>query len=148
MSNRRGTQLVHGILQVLEKKGWLPGVGSNHDKNNQCRLCKLQSSQWSKMPDWTRKTNTRTGGITRRLHPDGTFRLRVPARLYRPEKNGPIGAARSWLLAVCICAFNIIWVHGWAIGRRVHFASRMSSSRSRLSKPNCNGTLTILRVAV
>jgi hypothetical protein len=25
------TQLAHGIFQVIEKKGWLPGVGSNHD---------------------------------------------------------------------------------------------------------------------
>jgi hypothetical protein len=41
-------------------ENWLPGMDSNHDKNNSRRMCKLQNLQWSKMPHWTRKTNTRT----------------------------------------------------------------------------------------
>jgi hypothetical protein len=39
---------------------WLPGMDSNHDKNNYRRMCTLQSFQWSKMPHWTRRTGTRT----------------------------------------------------------------------------------------
>jgi hypothetical protein len=39
---------------------WLPGMDSNHNKDNSRRMCKLQSFQWSKMPHWTRKTGTRT----------------------------------------------------------------------------------------
>ena len=35
-------------------------MGSNHDKHKQLRFCNLQSLQWSKMPDWARKTTTRT----------------------------------------------------------------------------------------
>jgi hypothetical protein len=48
---------------------WLPGMDSNHDNHKRCRICNLQCFQWSKMPDWTRKTITRTqlvhGGRTR-----------------------------------------------------------------------------------
>jgi hypothetical protein len=39
---------------------WLPGMDSNHDKLKRPRVCNLQGFQWSKMPDWTRKTLTRT----------------------------------------------------------------------------------------
>jgi hypothetical protein len=43
-----------------EIENWLPGVGSNHDNLKERRICKLQGFQWSRMPDWTRKTRTRT----------------------------------------------------------------------------------------
>jgi hypothetical protein len=39
---------------------WLPGMDSTHDNIKQCRIYNLQTLQWSKMPDWTRKTTTRT----------------------------------------------------------------------------------------
>ena len=35
-------------------------MGSNHDNIKQRRICNLQSFQWSKMADWTRKTISRT----------------------------------------------------------------------------------------
>ena len=47
-------------LEVETERLWLPGMDSNHDKNNLRGMCKLQTLQWSKMPHWTRKTNTRT----------------------------------------------------------------------------------------
>ena len=39
---------------------WLPGMDSNHDNRKLRGICKLQRIQWSKRPDWTRKTSTRT----------------------------------------------------------------------------------------
>ena len=39
---------------------WLPGMDSNHDYYKIRRIYKLQSFQWSKMPNWTRKPVTRT----------------------------------------------------------------------------------------
>jgi hypothetical protein len=35
------TQLVHGIFQVIEKKGWLPGMDSNHIIDRFCSSQKL-----------------------------------------------------------------------------------------------------------
>jgi hypothetical protein len=46
--------------QESENENWLPGMDSNHDNLKQHRICNLQTLQWSKMPDWTRKTGTRT----------------------------------------------------------------------------------------
>src|ERR1700728_5198056 len=58
-----GTKFVQGYGTCLvndRNKGWLPGMDSNHDKNNPRIMCKLQSYQWPKMPHWTRKPDTRT----------------------------------------------------------------------------------------
>ena len=35
-------------------------MASNHDNRKERRICKLQDFQWSRMPDWTRRTTTRT----------------------------------------------------------------------------------------
>jgi len=63
-SNDLCTRLVHGWVighpKRLKLKNWLPGMDSNHDSPKQRRICKFQSFQWSKMPDWTRRTDTRT----------------------------------------------------------------------------------------
>ena len=55
-----GTATEKSACNLLNLKVWLPGMGSNHDNRNHRRICKLQSRQWSKMPESTRKTTTRT----------------------------------------------------------------------------------------
>jgi len=47
-------------MRTAEIEDCLHGMDSNRDNHNQCRMCKLQTIQWSKMPDWTRKITTRT----------------------------------------------------------------------------------------
>ena len=44
-------------------------MDSNHDNPNPRRICKLQSFQWSKMPEKARKTTTRTQLVHGRIDP-------------------------------------------------------------------------------
>jgi hypothetical protein len=71
---RRGlVQNSHNDLKkpciLLNLKAWLPGMDSNHDNHNPHRICKLRSFQWSKMPEKTRKTTTRTQLVHGRIDP-------------------------------------------------------------------------------
>jgi hypothetical protein len=54
-------------------------MDSNHDYHKQRRICNLKSLQWSNMPDWTRRTPTRTQPVHRlALMGFGRFRFRAP----------------------------------------------------------------------
>jgi site-specific DNA recombinase len=62
---RRSNQLSRrkdvGIGEGPTQNGiWLPGMDSNHDKANARRICNLQIPQRPRMPQWSRKTTTRT----------------------------------------------------------------------------------------
>ncbi len=57
------------MQEGARNENWLPGMDSNHDKHKQLRFCNLQSLQWSKMPDWARKTTTRTQLVHDRIQP-------------------------------------------------------------------------------
>ena len=49
--------------KILKLKVWLPGMGSNHDKPKKRRICNVQIPQRPRMPQWTRKTTTRTPSV-------------------------------------------------------------------------------------
>src|SRR5439155_8446483 len=56
-------EVVRENREIAENKGWLPGMDSNHDKPKERRICNLQISQRPRMPQWTRKTTTRTPSV-------------------------------------------------------------------------------------
>ena len=49
---------VAGAASTAKNENWLPGEDSNHAYHK--LHSNLHGLKWSKMPDWTRKTHTRT----------------------------------------------------------------------------------------
>jgi hypothetical protein len=58
-----GTEKAQNILQVAEKKGWLPGMDSNHDSHKFSRMCNLQILKRPRLPNWTRNAPIGTAPV-------------------------------------------------------------------------------------